>query len=262
MPLTFETKAQGYDRRCRLQEATVDAGRAWALETFGMYGPTLRDEVARHVREEHELSLDAQDASGHRSASVYGQFWRGILERFEQFESLPGVVLVRPGGAPYRIPVINGVAVFPWRFASSGQTELTQTPFVTSPARFEAANLGGVALQEPLIDLEPPDPNLSEEELRLLDLFTSTTNAPEVSSSRMVIVAISSSVHGLHSVNWGEVWLTADGYVDWKSFHESLLRLQPTLPVSASPARTFTSGDVPSKFPAIDEQASDTSADG
>lgn len=93
----------------------MDIGRRWALETFGQYGPRLRDEIADMVVREHEASLDAQEACGHRSQSVYGEFWRGILERFEAFGNLPGASLVRPGDAPYKLPVVNGVVLFPWR---------------------------------------------------------------------------------------------------------------------------------------------------
>lgn len=87
-------------------------GRRWAIETFGAHGVYIRDLVSRLVREEHTASADAQEASGHRSRGVYGEFWRGILEKFEQFGKLPGATLIRPGQAPYSIPVINGAALF------------------------------------------------------------------------------------------------------------------------------------------------------
>jgi len=105
----------------------VDQGRRWAIETFGTYGVHIRDLVPRLVREEHTASADAQDASGHRSKGVYGEFWRGILEKFEQFGKLPGATLIRPGQAPYNIPVMNGVALFPWRYGRAAT--------VTSPRR-------------------------------------------------------------------------------------------------------------------------------
>ncbi|MFC9688304.1 hypothetical protein ACFTSF_07155 [Kribbella sp. NPDC056951] len=227
----------------------MDAGRLWALESLGMYGPMIRDQIAQLVQDEHESSLDAQEASGHRSRSVYGEFWRGILERFEQFGNLPGATMARPGGAPYKIPVVNGVAVYPWRYAKSRETELSNTPFATSTARMKAASLRPEGVQEALVPLDLPDPQLTDEEQALVDGFTALTEDPLVSSSRMVLVAISSSVNGLFAVQWGEVQLTADGYVDWIGHHESLLDLQPTLPVSTSPTRTFTSGEPPKKFP-------------
>jgi hypothetical protein len=238
----------------------MDAGRRWALETFGTYGPMMRERIAQLVLDEHESSLDAQEASGHRSRSVYGEFWRGIFEKFEWFGDLPGATLVRPGGAPYKIPVVNGVAVFGWRYAKSRETDLANTPFATSPARVKAASLRPAGVQEALLELEVPDPQLTNEEQELVERLASVTADPLVTSSRMVLVAISSSVNGLFSVQWGEVQLTADGYVDWVDHHESLLSLQPTLPVSTSPTRTFTSGEPPKKFPDMEIEA-DTPSD-
>src|SRR5213082_3486600 len=97
----------------------METGRRWALETFGRLGPQIRDQLGDMISSEHEASVDAQEASGHRSHGVYGQFWRGILEKFESFGRLPGATLIRPGDAPYKLPVVNEVALFPWRYAKS-----------------------------------------------------------------------------------------------------------------------------------------------
>lgn len=226
----------------------MDAGRRWALETFGTYGPRVREQIAEMVKEEHEASLDAQEASGHRSHGVYGEFWRGILEKFELFGGLPGALLVRPGEAPYRLPVVNGVALFPWRYAKSRETELATTPFGTSDARVAIISLRPPPVQE-AFDLGLPDAGLSDEERELLAAFQSVTKDPVVTSGRLVLVAISSSVRGLFAVEWGDVELNSAGFVEWTGFHESLLSLAPTKPVSMSPTGTFTAGDPPSKFP-------------
>ena len=138
----------------------MDAGRRWALETFGMYGPRIREQIAGMAREEHEASLDAQEASRHRSFSVYGEFWRGILERFEAFGGLPGASLERPGDAPYRIPIVDGVALFPWRYAKSRETELASTPFGTSDARMAVVNLRPTPVQG-AFDFGLPDAGFS-----------------------------------------------------------------------------------------------------
>lgn len=239
----------------------MDAGRRSALEIFGTYGPRIREQIALMVKEEHEGSLDAQEASGHRSHGVYGEFWRGILEKFELFGDLPGASLVRPGEAPYKLPVVNGVALFPWRYAKSRETELAATPFGTSDARIAVSSLRPQPVQE-AFDLGLPDAGLSDEERELLDTFQSVTKDPVVSSGRLVLVAISSSVRGLFSVEWGEVEVNSAGFVEWTGFHESLLALAPTKPASLSPAGTFTAGDLPNKFPQTkpDEKA-DSSSD-
>lgn len=226
----------------------MDAGRRWALEAFGTYGPHIREQIAEMVKEEHEASLDAQEASGHRSNGVYGQFWRGILEKFELFGDLPGASLVRPGEAPYKLPVINGVALFPWRYAKSREAELATTPFGTSDARTAITTLRPQPVQEGL-DLNLPDAGLTDEERDLLTTVQDVTKDSVVTSGRLALVAISSSPRGLFAVEWGEVEVNSAGFVEWTGSHESLLSLAPAKPVSMSPTGTFTAGDLPSKFP-------------
>jgi len=238
----------------------MDAGRRWALEIFGQYGPLVREQIAEMVKAEHLASADAQEASGHRSQGVYGEFWRGIMEKFEQLGDLPGAALVRPGEAPYKLAVVNGVAIFPWRFARSRETELTSTPFGTSGARVAAFKLRA-SVQESL-DLNVPDAGLSDEDREILSTFQNATADPVVSSGRLVLIAISSSPRGLFSAEWGEVSLNAAGCLDWAGFHESLLSLPESKPVSTSPTGSFTTGEVPPKFPqAKPQQEADNRTD-
>ncbi len=222
----------------------MDQGRRWAIETFGTYGVHIRDLVPRLVREEHTASADAQDASGHRSKGVYGEFWRGILEKFEQFGKLPGATLIRPGQAPYNIPVMNGVALFPWRYGRSRDGDLATTTFVTSEARAAMFDLSGVEAQ-PELNLGLPRPELTPEEQQLAEIVEAAMSDAHVTSGKLVVVAISSSVIGLHDMAWGEATLNSDGCLEW-GFHEKLMR--PAKP-SAVPAdsKTFTSGEPPAK---------------
>lgn len=224
----------------------MDAGRRWALETFGTYGPHIREQIAEMVKAEHEASLDAQEASGHRSRSVYGEFWRGLLEKFEAFGELPGATLVRPGEAPYQLPVVNGVVLFPWRYAKSRESEFVTTRFATSDARVAVGVLRPPSRQA-VLDLDLPDPGLDEEERRLLAALHA--DDPVISSSRLVLVAVSSSVSGLFSVEWGEAKLNAAGFIEWVESPESLMQLPPSKPASTSPSGRFTDGVPPRKFP-------------
>ncbi|MFE3759493.1 hypothetical protein ACFXO9_34770 [Nocardia tengchongensis] len=90
----------------------MDDGRHWPIQVFGTCGPRMRDEIGQMVEADHAASASAQDACGHQSQSVYGQFYAGISERFAEFGKLPGAVLMRPGRAPYPMPVVNGVALY------------------------------------------------------------------------------------------------------------------------------------------------------
>lgn len=238
----------------------MDAGRRWALETFGEFGPQIREQIAQLVKAEHEASADAQEASGHRSLGVYGEFWRGILEKFERFSALPGASLMRPGDAPYKLSVVNGVALFPWRYARSREADLATTLFGTSDARVAISSLRP-PVQE-AFDLGLPDAGLSDEDRELLTVLQNATKDPVVSSGRLVVVAISSSARSLFSVEWGEVELDSTGFLKWIGVPENLLSLPSTKPASASPTGTFTAGGLPSKFPQAKlEEKTDSPAD-
>jgi hypothetical protein len=232
----------------------MDAARRWAMETFGRYGPLIRSRVAEMVIAEHMALQDAQDASGHRSQGVYGQFWRGMVEKFEEFGDLPDATMVRPGEAPYRLPVINGVVLFPWRYAHNKQTELGATLFVTSDARAHLPTMQLPEIQGAL-PLALPDPGLSEEEVQLLDALS--PGNPEIGSNRLVLVAISSSFHDLSAAQWGEVTITGAGYLETVGYWENLLEVPPSRPASTSPAGSFTDGALPNKFPDADAGTAD-----
>ncbi|MFE3105924.1 hypothetical protein ACFROC_06300 [Nocardia tengchongensis] len=200
----------------------MDDGHRWALETFGEHGPWIRREIRRTVEEEHAASQRAQEASDHRSTRVYGQFYEGIVERFERFGNHLGAPLVRPGHAPYRVPMVNGVALFPWRFASGPDGRIQTKLFATSDARIALTELHPGPVQE-MLDLGLPDPELSDEERRFLATLRAAEADPAIGSGGLVLVAICSSVKGLHSLEWGRVQLVDGGRLNWDGFHEDLL---------------------------------------
>lgn len=224
----------------------MEDGRRWAIETFGASGVHIRTLVPQLVREEHTASADAQEASGHRSSGVYGEFWRGILERFEQFGKLPGATLIRPGQAPYSISVVNGVALFPWRYGRRRDGDLASTPFVTSDARVAMLDLSGVASQ-PELSLDLPRPELTPEEQQLAEVVEAAMTDAQVTPGKLVVVAILSSVIGLHDMTWGEVTVTSDGCLEW-GFHENLMGMKAAKPFAVpDESKTFTSGEPPAK---------------
>lgn len=223
----------------------MDDGRRWAIETFGAQGVAIRERIPVLVREEHMASADAQDASGHRSQSVYGQFWRGILERFEEFGRASGNSLIRPGQAPYKIPVINGVALFPWRYGTGRDWDVDSGRFTTSDARVAMFDIKPGPVQGEL-GLGLPRPELTPEEQELADTVEKAISDSLVTARKLVVVAISSSALALHDLQWGEAGLTADGYLRW-GFNEGLLTVQATLTAVADSASTFTTGEPPTK---------------
>lgn len=224
----------------------MDEGRRWAIEMFGEYGVHIRGRVAELVREEHTGSVDAQEASGHRSQGVYGQFWHGILERFEEFGNLPHATLIRPGRAPYRIPVVNGVAIFAWRWGRGRDEDLASVPFATSDARMAMFDLGGGATQGKF-DIGMPDPKLTQDEKELADAIEAAISDGSVTANKVVVVAISSSPMGLHKLSWGDALVTDVGHLDWR-FTEDLSDVAAAGPVAVvDSGKSFTSGELPKK---------------
>lgn len=150
------------------------------------------------------------------------------------------------------LPIINGVVLFPWRYAKCRETEFATTRFATSDARVAVAVLRPPSVQASL-ELGLPDPGLNEEERQLLAALNA--DDPMISSSRLVLVAISSSVSGLFSAEWGEARLNAAGFIEWIGATESLLQLPSSRPASTSPTSTFTDGAPPKKFPDVETDA-------
>lgn len=225
----------------------MDQGARWAIEMFGELGIRIRERIPEMVRAEQEASADAQEASGHRSRGVFGQFWQGMLERFEEFASLPGVTLVRPGRAPYLIPVVNGVVLFPWRYGDGRQGPVTGVFFAKSDARAALFDLGPIPVQDEL-DLGTPAPGLSPDDVTLAALVREAAHGGEAESARnVVVVAIACSTVGVQDTYWGEVRLTTDGCLEFME-GESLLRLAGTTPSAvADSTRTFLTGEPPQK---------------
>ena len=177
---------------------------------------------------------------------MYGLYWRGILERFEQFENLPHATLIRPGKAPYRIPVINGVALFAWRWGRARGQQLESAPFATSDARLAVFELDSVATQGKF-EIGMPDPHLTDEERELADAIEAASSDESVTANKVVVVAISSSQMGLHEVSWGEATVTDAGHLDWV-FSEDLLVVPASGPVGVvGDGKSFTSGEPPEK---------------
>lgn len=224
----------------------MDADRRWAIETFGEFGAHIRGRVAELVRDEHLAMTDAQAASGHRGQDVYGQFWRGIHQRFEEFANLSHATLIRPGKAPYRIPVINGVALVPWRWNHSRGGDLASVRFATSEARLAMFELQTPATQGKF-EIGMPDPGLGDDEKELARLVEEAIGERSVTANKVVVVAISSSTLGLHEMRWGEVRLAAAGYLEWR-YTQDLANVTVTGPVGVvNSGKSFTAGDIPMK---------------
>ncbi|MDM8083785.1 hypothetical protein QUV83_03270 [Cellulomonas cellasea] len=191
-------------------------------------------------------TADAQEASGQRSKGVFGQFWRGILEGFEEFATLPGSSLENPGGrAPYKVPAVNGVVLFPWRYGDGRRGTPSESRFVTSEARAAMFRMKPSPLQGEL-DLGLLGHDWDAALVELLESARVETVGGDGAAYRVVVVAIACSVTGLHDVIWGEVVLADDGRIDFVNPESLLYEVRKPSPV-AEPERRFDSGEPPSR---------------
>lgn len=124
---------------------------AWSRTVLGEVGPYVRlrsPQVllathGRYVANQVALDLDTNDP--------YGLIWLGLPKALvEAFEEVAGVQMHRPKRGRYRLPVINGVPVIPWRYAKDSTTDVDGIPFgqpVSAPRR---AMFGDLELQPEL----------------------------------------------------------------------------------------------------------------
>lgn len=191
-------------------------GRAWLLERFGADGQRLRTGMPAMLWRRHLGMADAQERAPMKSQAVYGQIWRAVHDGMEEdFGSLPTAQLYRPPSAPYKVLVVNGTALFPWRYAHDAVTDLDQASLGAHVSPTRQLVLAGVAVPDmlPLGDL-PTDESDSEtaEEIE----FHRTVFREVASAHPVVVVAYASNPTSLLSAYWGDVrHLHADGTLDW-----------------------------------------------
>jgi hypothetical protein len=102
-------------------------------------------------------------------------------------------------------------------------------------------------MTQPELNLGLPRPELTPEEQQLAEVVEAAITDAQVTSGKLVVVAISSSEIALHDMMWGEVTLNEDGSLEW-GFHENLMGIKPTGPFAVPDEnKTFTSGEPPTK---------------
>jgi hypothetical protein len=204
-------------------------GLAWLLERFGADGARLRAGLPAMLRERHLGMADAQERAPMRAHAVYGQIWRAVHDGMaEDFGSLPTAQLYRPPSAPYKIVVVNGTALFPWRYAHDMVTDLEHASLGTRVSPTRQLVLAGVAMPDtlPLGDLPGGAPDEATEEIELY-----RTAFREVAAAHPVVaIAYASNPAALLAAWWGDVrGLRADGTLEW-GWREQLDLTQPAPP--------------------------------
>lgn len=229
---------------------TIDNGRTQSLELFGADGPLIREKIPGIFSDLHSRMADAQQVSGQIARGVYGQIWRGALEDLQKaFGGLRGASLFTPEGANYRVVVINGVALFPWRYSLDHAASADTARFATSGARVALLEQSRPELMQEL-DFGVEGPHLAEEDMMVLKGRAGNLDQVMRDAKATVVIAYASSVDGLHALEWGLVsHIDKEGYLRWGAFHENLaLRNSSLVTVVNHAVGEFALGEVPPRI--------------
>lgn len=232
---------------------TTSDGRNRSLELFGPDGPLIREQVPRIFTDLHTRMADAQEVSGQTSRGVYGQIWRGAFEDLQKaFGHLQGASRFTPEGANYRVVIVNGVAIFPWRYSLDHVSSAGAARFATSGARLALFEQRRPELNQEL-DFGLERPHLSDEDVEVLKNRASNLAQVLADAKSTVVVAYASSVDGLHSLEWGLVsHIDKEGFLHWGDFHEKLDVDQNQLVlVETHEPGEFATGDIPTRLVAL-----------
>lgn len=238
----------------------IDERRAWALRTLGADGVLVREQISAIIRDCHEKMANAQAEADMKHTGVYGQIWRRCLDEFVSvLGRLPSAEIIPRRG--YKLVSFNGVVLFPWRFARERSTDIGSRPFAVSDTRISLFRQERDLAQQRL-DIEFEHPELTDEERDLLDAEAKAL-AETLTSHRVIVVPYASNPSALHSIDWGEATLGADGYLTFASM-ESLLDVGSGSLVDVEPAEDegFSNGPIPRPQLGVKEEEADGGAHG
>jgi hypothetical protein len=204
---------------------------AWRIERFGADGFVLREKIPALLQDCHNGMAEAQETAPIKAHGVYGQIWKSVHEQFDiRLGSLPTADRYRPKRAPYKLPVVNGTALFPWRYAHDAVTELNQASFGpdVSATRKELLTGGAdVADMLPFGDITTSD--IPEEVAAEIEHYRAQFR-DTAAAHPVVVVAYASNPAAFLNAHWADVkGLRQDGTLEL-GYREPLYLRPPTPP--------------------------------
>jgi hypothetical protein len=188
----------------------------WAVGRFGEHAAQLAELVPKALAVAVNRQIHAHLASGLDSLYAYGGAWPVVYEELVNHVSrLDGARVIRPKGKSFRLVMVNGSLLVPFRYAD----DLT-----TAPTDQRTTHRLNKTCQELLTTFGPPPPYEQGE------LFPAeAAEAPEVilgevAPETVVMVFFAANAQaGLLAVGWGEAALVHDGSLAWR--HDEALPL-------------------------------------
>lgn len=227
-------------------------------------GLAKQDELGRLVTqalsESHEDLAAAQAVSRQSGQGVYSQIWRSLCGTLISTlkDGRWDVQVIKPGRAPYCVPVVGDALLVPWRPA--GGLGPDEVPFGTSPTR---AQLWQQPLLPAMLDLADDNDSDGSDDattprgsIELDDIFDDAVSR----SLRVVLIAITADAQRLHTIEWGEVTLNADGSVCWLSREVLFDSRTSARPAEVTPTE-FNAGQPPRSGVRLREQDRSDSVD-
>lgn len=197
----------------------------WALERFDAAASVLRAQVPAALRAAHGRARAAHVGSGLETNDAYGgTLWLIQHEELIACANAIGTAsVIRPPGSRYSLLVVNGVVLYPWRYAADRTTQIEDARLREPVSELRRTLFGAltpsvVATQEPtLFD------DVGDEEARAVAVAAERDAAEPTSRyARMVLIAYASNPQGgILAAEWGDASLLDDGRVRW-AYHEPL----------------------------------------
>jgi len=197
-------------------------GMAWSRQVLGAEGPHVRDALPRVLVTTHNRFVATNTALNLENAAPYGLMWLGVpKELVNEFAGLAGVQMYHPPRASYKLPVINGVPLIPWRYAKDRKTNVEGVLFgkpVSEPRKsvFQPLALqpqlplGDEGLGEAILD------ELTPEQRQELDAYGKNIRELAAAHSLVAVLAYASNSEALHHCYLGYAELGEDNMLKWE----------------------------------------------
>jgi len=105
-------------------------GLAWSRQVLGAEGPHVRSVLPWVLVATHNRFVATYIDLNLGNATPYGLMWLGVPKALvSEFAGLAGVQVYHPPRASYKLPVINGVPLIPWRYAKDRKTNVEEVLF-------------------------------------------------------------------------------------------------------------------------------------